>query len=572
MAIRLIHTDSLCLTSFMGDTVPKYAILSHTWESGEISFQEMMQISEHPEHLAAKKLGYSKIVDASKKAKSMGLDYVWVDTCCIDKTSSSELSEAINSMYQWYQKAEICFVFLRDFNKASDDCQIDLAKCRWFTRGWCLQELVAPKIVEFFDVNWHPIGSRADLTSIISKITRIDEQVLVDNTLIDSLPVARRMSWAAGRQTTREEDMAYCLLGIFSVNMPMLYGEGPRAFLRLQEEIIRRSNDLSIFAFQNAFTNQAPPGDACGSPQLHYCDLFATCPGDFAGCEDLDGTGTNVHSSDAFALTNKGLHFQRAKLQVNIQRGSYSMLLNCKPAGRNMAMMHLQKVGPGLFARFDARLSAGTAAEADLDRPEDYSIEIEEAYIINKVTPSARGQLQLADEYAIHVSSRDHDVSRALQVLQRSTSSDRWDSARMQFLTKGDRLFGGYWKLFPSLVKRLGEAKHDFQAPPGQCYLVCGAEYSEASPEPRVWVRLYSTEEWRTLEAKFGIITKPNDGSSPLGAGHTNGQITLGKGQPTETTITAFIKLQPYEGKPRFELELDFKQEPKNAPDTQGQG
>jgi len=558
MAIRLIHTDSLCLTSFMGSEIPKYAILSHTWGSGEISFQEMMEISKNAGHLAAEKPGYTKIVDTCKKAKSIGLDYAWVDTCCIDKTSSSELSEAINSMYQWYQKAEICLAFLGDFEAGPDAREVALPECRWFTRGWCLQELVAPKVVEFFGASWQPIGSRADLTSIISKITRIDEQVLVDNTLIDSIPVARRMAWAAGRQTTREEDLAYCLLGIFSVNMPMLYGEGPRAFLRLQEEIIRTSNDLSLFAFQNALTGQDSPGSDNSCSQPYYCDLFATCPQDFAGCEDMVGTATDIHWNDAFALTNKGLHFQRAKLQVNAQRGSYSMPLNCKSAGGRIARMHLRKVGPGLFARFYDRLSRDMMGEVDLDRAEDYPTEIEEAYIITKVTSSARVQLQGADRHAIHVKSRGHNLSRALQVLQRSASSDRWDATRMQFLTQGNRLFAGYWKLFPSLVEGL-----DHQAPPGQCYLVCGAEYAADSPDPRPWVRLYSTEEWRALEAKYGIMTNPNDGNSPLNVGDTNHQITLGKSQSGLMTITASIALQVHEGKPRFELELDIKQEPK---------
>lgn len=562
MAIRLVRTDTLRLTSFMGLGIPKYAILSHAWDhDGEISFQEMMAISEDPDHLAGKKSGYAKIAKACQEAKRNGIDYVWVDTCCIDKTSSSELSESINSMYKWYQKAEVCFALLADFNADSAAYETALPKCRWFTRGWCLQELIAPQDVEFFDVNWNHIGSKAGLTSLISKITRIDEGVLIDNSLITSTPVACRMSWAAERNTTREEDMAYCLLGIFDVNMPMLYGEGPKAFIRLQKEIIKTSNDLSIFAFLHGSTSH-------GSSSQPYCDLFATSPRDFMSCGNLVNIGTVVHWNDAFALTNKGLYFRRAKLQTDILHGSYSMLLNCMPSEFKFSRMYLRKVGPSLFARYDDYRSASTVNEIDPKGSEAYYTEIEEAYIIAKVTPSVQLQLERADEYAIHVRPRDHHLSRALQVIKRSPSSDRWDAARMKFLTKGERLLGSYWKLFPNLMRPDVEAEKDHQAPLGHCYLVCGVEHPEYSSYPRAWVRLYSLEEWRHLETELGIITQLDNTTSRLNIGYTSDRITLGKSSTRPMIVTATVKLATGERIPRFELELDINEEPQHGYDS----
>ena len=355
--------------------------------------------------------------------------------------------------------------------------------------------------------------------------------------------------------------MAYCLLGIFDVNMPMLYGEGPKAFMRLQEEIIKTSNDLSIFAF--------PYGTASHGPYLDlsqpYCDLFATSPRNFIGCGHLVDMETDVHWNDAFALTNKGLYFRQARLQVDIRHGLYSILLNCKPSKFKIASMYLRKVGPGLFARYDYR-STDTVDEMEPDSSEHCYTVIEEAYIIVKVAPSVQLQLKRADEYAIHVWSRDHDLSRALQVIQRATSSDRWDAARMQFLTKGERLIVGNWKLFPSLARRVVEAEKNHQAPSGHCYLVCGVKHFEYFSNPQAWVRLYSLEEWRGLEAKLGIITRPNDATSPLTVGYTSHRMTLSKSSTKPMTLTATIKLEIEEEKPRFELELDFNNEPEHGP------
>ena len=195
--------------------------------------------------------GYYKITAFCEVAKIKRCDWAWVDTCCIDKTSSAELSESINAMFNWYKSAEICIVYLEDVNKIDDLAAFESS--RWFTRGWTLQELLAPKDVEFCTRFWEKIGSKreATLCRTISKVTGIPQQVLKGVTSIHDVSVGRRMSWAAGRSTTRTEDVAYSLLGLFDVNMPMIYGEGQKAFHRLQKCIMEQIDDDTLFAWED---------------------------------------------------------------------------------------------------------------------------------------------------------------------------------------------------------------------------------------------------------------------------------------------------------------------------------
>lgn len=149
-------------------------------------------------------------------------------------------------MFQWYKSAKVCYVYLDDI---SDDIESNLAQCRWITRGWTLQELIAPREVIFHSKNWHVLGTRSELSANLATITGIHKPFLLGRSL-RSASIAQRMSWAAKRATTREEDIAYCLLGIFDINMLLLYGEGPKAFRRLQEILSREyPYDHSLFAW-----------------------------------------------------------------------------------------------------------------------------------------------------------------------------------------------------------------------------------------------------------------------------------------------------------------------------------
>jgi hypothetical protein len=217
-SMRLINAKSLQLSEFFGDDIPPYAILSHRWGEGEVDFQ-MFSASLHN---AAKLHGYNKIYHCAEQTSRDKLGWCWVDTCCIDKRSSSELSEAINSMHQWYKNAVYCYAYLEDVEyQYPEDADEDehpafthkrILKSEWFSRGWTLQELIAPKDLLFYSREWTFMGSKHGGASVISRQCGIDERVLLGTMPVDSVAVAQRMRWASGRKTTRVEDMAYSLL------------------------------------------------------------------------------------------------------------------------------------------------------------------------------------------------------------------------------------------------------------------------------------------------------------------------------------------------------------------------
>ncbi|KAI6142515.1 heterokaryon incompatibility protein-domain-containing protein [Pisolithus tinctorius] len=261
------------------DEVTRYAILSHRWSGdSEVTYEEMtalMKMERRNRDEVRQRSGYRKIIESCKQAKKDGYEWLWIDTCCIDKRSSSELSEAINSMYRWYQNAQVCYAYLNDVEELSHGWP------EWFVRGWTLQELIAPKQVEFFNKHWKPIGTKQCLALTLEDITKIPREVLRDGMGAKCLCVAQIMSWAADRKTTRVEDRAYSLIGLFGVNMPMLYGEGTKAFRRLQLEIVRESSDHSIFAWHSS-------GSRSGSALAEDPSDFRFCghvrkvePGDF---------------------------------------------------------------------------------------------------------------------------------------------------------------------------------------------------------------------------------------------------------------------------------------------------
>ena len=358
----LINTSSLKLEEFFEEKIPKYAILSHTWAEGEISYKDFVKNRNHD---AA---GWTKIRNCCKFAHNRGHNYVWIDTCCIDKRSSAELSEAINSMYRWYQQTKVCYAYLSDVSydegfehegengsanevdvknndniedeiedvdktNPDDDLEdsndemlytngekphhlpehVERAFCasKWFTRGWTLQELLAPNHVYFIDRSWRKVlGDKKALSALIVKITGIDRGVLTEHfrlgfSTLHRYSVAMRMSWASSRVCTRGEDVAYSLMGIFKVNMPLLYGEGKSvAFRRLQLEIINSSNDESIFAW-------LPSREDLGSRWLEFDGMLAKSPRDFrfsANIEPFDSGLWTVRQP--YYQTNRGLAFQ----------------------------------------------------------------------------------------------------------------------------------------------------------------------------------------------------------------------------------------------------------------------
>jgi hypothetical protein len=278
--MRLINTHSLEFQEFEPAVAPPYAILSHTWDSTEISFQDVQN-----DRKTGKEPECEKLIQGCRAAASHGYSYFWIDTCCIDKTNSVELSETINSMFRWYQQAGICLAYLVDVPPGSTvlDRESQFAKSRWFTRGWTLQELLAPPEVEFLASDWTRITSKTDSASLLADITGISMNFLSGEDL-EVASIAMRMSWASRRVTTKAEDIAYCLMGIFDIQMPLLYGEGEGgAFRRLQQEIIKDSDDQSIFAWKADDTQTPLPR----TTERRVFSLLARSPAAFEHSHDI---------------------------------------------------------------------------------------------------------------------------------------------------------------------------------------------------------------------------------------------------------------------------------------------
>jgi hypothetical protein len=324
--MRLLNTTTLELTTFQA-SCPPYAILSHTWGEDEAPFSVFATKSTLLGLIArVRKRRYGKVVRACSLARSQGYQWIWIDTCCIDNTSSAELSEAINSMYCWYERAGVCYAYLVDVRPCSgsgpDAVLCSLARSRWFTRGWTLQELVAPPHLEFYDSGWNFMDTKAALASTLEEITSIPARLFsgawqkvcasgMAGQSLQLLSVAQRLSWAASRQTTRPEDLAYCLMGLFGVHMPLLYGEGEeKAFVRLQAEIANNTNDQSLFAWGSWY-------DPDGCEKLLCYSLFAPRPSCFAGLQDIKATtrySSVLDWTPPFEMLNDG--YLRIKLPV----------------------------------------------------------------------------------------------------------------------------------------------------------------------------------------------------------------------------------------------------------------
>jgi hypothetical protein len=325
--MRLLNAMTKRLEEFADDEIPPYAILSHTWGRNEVQFREVE---------GGLYVGDSvKIESCCNQALEDGIDYVWIDTCCIDKRSSAELSEAINSMFAWYQRSKVCYAYLVDVSV--DDALVNLdasralSKSRWFTRGWTLQELLAPSRVVFYNTSWATIGevNRSDhlendnpFATLISVISGIPIECFGNSFYSRRKSVAQRMSWAAHRQTTRVEDIAYSLMGIFNINMPLLYGEKGNAFCRLQKEILSSSDgDETLLAW--GFGNK--PSEKGG--------LLARSPPDFANCENVIPYTPNISEISHFSMTNLGLHICMKVRNLLTDTRDFVGLLNCSTSG-----------------------------------------------------------------------------------------------------------------------------------------------------------------------------------------------------------------------------------------------
>ncbi|PMD12706.1 hypothetical protein NA56DRAFT_638772 [Hyaloscypha hepaticicola] len=312
--MRVLNTATLRFEQILDSELDldknQYAILSHRWfdDEDEVSYEDLLHSSSKE---IFSKGGYAKIKGFCKLASDANCRYGWIDTCCINKGNSSELSEAINSMYLWYSCSKICIAYLGDVPDR------EFKDSEWFDRGWTLQELIAPKEVLFFDQNWSPLGTKSQLLAELSCKTRIPQAILNHTSKPFTCSVAQRFSWAATRITKRAEDRAYSLMGLFDINMPMIYGERENAFIRLQQHIIQKSKDESIFAWT------MEQQDATSKP---YSGLYAPSPSVYINCSNV----VQTPGSMGFSESNGELSL-RSRILPN-SPGTCRAVLHCAEA------------------------------------------------------------------------------------------------------------------------------------------------------------------------------------------------------------------------------------------------
>ncbi len=302
------NSNDFSLVSFPADDVPPYAILSHTWSDGEeVTYDELLSGT------GKNKRGYNKIRFCGERASQDGLQYFWVDTCCINKQDKEELTYALNAMFAWYRKSQICYCYMYDVPKHDLDPEhkdSKFRKSRWFTRGWALQELLAPLYLIFFNCAWEEIGTKSSLKGIVADITGIAPSILVLNKGGD-VSVAQRLSWAAERQTSVAADKSYCLLGLLGVNIPMKLrtsnGKGieedeedeEKTFFRFQVQMLKTSDDQSLFCWQE------PPGEKRPS-----AGLLARSPRHFKNCNRFYQSHERRQASKRLTFSKKGLRIR----------------------------------------------------------------------------------------------------------------------------------------------------------------------------------------------------------------------------------------------------------------------
>lgn len=328
--MRLINVDTFKQQDrFEHNKIPPYAILSHRWGDDEVLYQAYINTSQTDLHDrlsspgTGRDAGFSKIAGACVQTKKANLKWLWIDTCCIDKPNSTELSRSINSMFKWYEAAQVCFVYLADVDSRKPGVANAIQNSAWFTRGWTLQEMLASRSLQFFEANWQPLGSGRDLAPLLSKGARISEKHLVD---FRTASIAQKMSWMASRVTTEEEDTAYCMLGIFDLNMELLYGEGKKAFTRLEELIVTKSSDESIFAWR--------------SPKFESAGLLAPWPDCFRDSGDVVLRPDKISYARAdFQMTGQGLRFPAPMYLVyDVEQKTIAHALGAKKKVVEMAM------------------------------------------------------------------------------------------------------------------------------------------------------------------------------------------------------------------------------------------
>jgi hypothetical protein len=378
-AMNLLKTDTYEVVR-VSRSPPPYAILSHRWEAEEITYDIIKTIKPSALHNPSfpaiptnLRPSAAKIRGACTIAQRQGFKYIWIDTCCIDKTKSEELRYALNMMFKWYRDASICYTYLNDvvFSAPNENMFLSDRQDRrgqpseWFERGWTLQELLAPREMQFFDKRWRPMGTRNKLAILVGRIAGIDPDYLSGKRDLSKASCATKMSWMAGRITRDVEDIAYSLIGIFDVFLTPIYGEGAKAFFRLQEAIMTEYGrfDESLFAWETpqdsklrCYKNTAKARDFCSSKW----GLLAPSPDCFRRSGDIFVVKELVEQRQAggFGRSHQGIFFTLPAREVNHRfggsRNEIIMPLNCWRGSHDVPeaiILRLSRIADNAFVR-----------------------------------------------------------------------------------------------------------------------------------------------------------------------------------------------------------------------------
>ncbi|KAI9148849.1 Vegetative incompatibility protein [Paramyrothecium foliicola] len=446
--MRLINVKTSSLEEFHEDQVPAYAILSHTWgvEAEELTFQDVEE-----GNVQKSGIGSTKFRFCCQQAEEDGYTHVWIDTCCINKADMVELSEAINSMFRWYERAAVCYVYLSDVagNQNPREEGSSFQSSRWFRRGWTLQELLAPTELVFYSSEWRVLGTKVQLCTTLERITGIPVSIVRGVGAIRCASIAQRMSWAARRKTKRKEDQAYCLLGVFGISMPMIYGEGSeKAFFRLQEHIIKNLRDQSILAW-GLTQDGCTEGRGGKGPK----GLLAATPADFAHSGTIVPRDRTTSYLDSIEISGGSLRLSLS--QVASSEGLVG-LLNCGPEAdiQTVVGIRLFKTSPGGPEEYTRRGGCHFMKQTNLH---SFSVRTALSVISNDSGPNTKGETHA------HWLYDEDDLKNAQLKLIEVTPPSAWDSRRAvitsEVLSRKDAR--------PSIVMKLRP-----QGPEGQDFIL----------------------------------------------------------------------------------------------------
>ncbi|KAK5682110.1 hypothetical protein LTS10_005235 [Elasticomyces elasticus] len=454
--IRVLHVRNYSLVE--GDAIKApYAILSHRWGSQEVSYKEW---EDRNHGQLRERQGYAKIRGACEQAERDGLVYLWVDTICINKADNAELSESINSMYAWYQNAAVCYAHLSDVSGRTPPQkganQVAFHHSEWFRRGWTLQELLAPSKVVFFASDWSVLGNLTDLVRLVSEAAGIPETVLCHDTAPQDCTIAQRLSWASRRTTHRVEDMTYSLLGLLDINMSLRYGEGRRAFFRLQRKLLRKPDDLTVLAWDSQ--------DPTLRPQL-----FATSPVDFASSGSVR-LAEHIANDAEYSLNNLGLTGVFPVVEQQSSRGNSRLVpLYCYRCDNPDDMLALRLAAPS--TRLNAgKISCSLDVDGRGDEPATRYSRLDTIYSFS--TRSVRREqltIKLQPQHGIASSSKSNIVVRSR--LTESVEPKRLDDLAITPTS------------WPSLQDFQGQSSRD-AAPPGSWIAASDSGRSSGSVGP----------------------------------------------------------------------------------------